>query len=118
MLKNRILFINNSSKLGLGTSVSLLLLLKYLSKDFDCTVASDRQSKQLPAALDKLNIGHYALPDRLIFYLASIIAPCPTLGLVFISFPKRVALLGRKMDATRAVLLDADHVFERDSLDL
>ncbi len=45
-----------------------------------------------------------------------IIAPRPTLGLVFTSFPKRDALLGRKMDATHAALLDADHAPERDGL--
>jgi hypothetical protein len=34
------------------------------------------------------------------------------------SFPKRLALLGRKIEATNAAPMDADHVFERDSLDL
>ena len=73
MQKKRILFVNNSSKLGIGTSVSLLLLLKYLGKEFDCAVASDGHSQQLPDALDKINVQHFALPDRLVFYLPSLV---------------------------------------------
>ena len=73
MVNKRILFINNSSSLGIGTSTILLLLLKYFHNEFDCAVVSDKHSVQLPETLKKLPIRHYALPDRFIFYLPSLV---------------------------------------------
>ena len=73
MIKKRILFINNSSNLGIGTSASLLLLLNYLHDVFDCAVVSDRHSSQLPKALEKLSIRHYALSDRFVLYLPALV---------------------------------------------
>jgi glycosyltransferase involved in cell wall biosynthesis len=74
MLKKRILFINNSSSLGIGTSASLLLLLKYLHNEFDCAVVSDEHSFQLPQALEKIAIRHFALPDHFILFLPALVS--------------------------------------------
>jgi hypothetical protein len=40
-----------------------------------------------------------------------IIAPRPTPRHIIASFLKRIALLGRKIDAADTTLLDAEHVF-------
>ena len=37
----------------------------------------------------------------------------PTLEHMVTSFPKRIAILGRKLEATNAAPMDADHIFGR-----
>jgi glycosyltransferase involved in cell wall biosynthesis len=73
MARNRILFINNSSRVGIGTSVSLLSLIKHLHSDFQFDVVSDKEAKDLPLALDEYSIPHYALHDRTVLYLPQLI---------------------------------------------
>jgi glycosyltransferase involved in cell wall biosynthesis len=69
----KILFINNTSKMGAGTSQSLCLLLKYLDHTYNISVISDRESQELPQALTKLNIPHYAYHDRTLLFLPELI---------------------------------------------
>lgn len=69
----RVLFINNTSKMGAGTSQSLLLLIRYLAADFQFSVVSTRESSELPQALAVYGIAHYALHDRTILYLPQLI---------------------------------------------
>jgi glycosyltransferase involved in cell wall biosynthesis len=72
-MKKRILFINNSSKVGIGTSTVLLQLIDYLHNEFDIAVVSDKQTLQLPDALDRVHIPHCALPDRFVQYLPAVV---------------------------------------------
>lgn len=72
-MKKRILCINNKSKVGIGTSTILLQVVKRLHNEFDIEVISDKHSAQLKEALEKLNVSHHALPDRIIFYLPTLI---------------------------------------------
>lgn len=69
----KILFINNTSKMGAGTSQSLCLLLKYLYRTYNISVISDRESQELPQTLTKLNIPHYAYHDRTLLFLPELI---------------------------------------------
>lgn len=71
--RKKILFINNTSRLGAGTSQSLLLLLKYLSPHYNVSVVSDRRSEDLPGALSELGIPHFAYRDRTLFFLPQLI---------------------------------------------
>jgi glycosyltransferase involved in cell wall biosynthesis len=72
-MNKRILFINNSSYLGKGTSASLLLLLRTLRNKYDCSVVSDKHSRQLPEALEKMGIRYWGLPDRFLAYLPALV---------------------------------------------
>jgi len=72
-MKKRILFVNRTSKLGIGTSTTLLLLIKYLCKEFDCAVVSDKHFSQFPHALEMFHVPHHALPDRVVLYLPALI---------------------------------------------
>lgn len=47
--------------------------MKYLSPHFDITVVSDRESEELPGALSKLGIPHFAYYDRSILFLPQLI---------------------------------------------
>lgn len=71
--KANILFINNTSRMGAGTSQSLYLLLRYLSVSFNISVVSDRESLELPRVLAQLNIPHLAFRDRTILFLSQLI---------------------------------------------
>lgn len=71
--KPNILFINNTSMMGAGTSQSLYVLLKYLSDSYNVSVVSDRESQELPQNLANVNISHYALHDRTILFLPELI---------------------------------------------
>lgn len=69
----RILFINNTSMLGAGTSKSLLLIIKYLKNDFDLSVVSDKHHSDLPNELKHFSVKHYAYYDRTILFLPQLI---------------------------------------------
>jgi glycosyltransferase involved in cell wall biosynthesis len=71
--KANILFINNTSRMGAGTSQSLYLLLRYLSDSFNISVVSDRESLELPRVLAQLNIPHLAFRDRTILFFPQLI---------------------------------------------
>ena len=71
--KPHLLFINNSSRIGIGTSSVLLSIVKYLRQNYQISVVSDKHSPQLSAELEKLNVRHYGLPDRIILYYPSLI---------------------------------------------
>jgi len=72
-VKKNILFVNNTSKMGAGTSQSLCSLLKYLSPFYGVSVVSDRKSQELPKALLEMDIPHYAYHDRAILFLPELI---------------------------------------------
>jgi glycosyltransferase involved in cell wall biosynthesis len=72
-IQKRVLFINNTSELCAGTSQSLLLLLDYLSADYNVSVVSDRHSTELPQSLSALGVPHYAFRDRTILYLPQLV---------------------------------------------
>ena len=69
----RILFINNTSLMGAGTSQSLLLMLKYFQESFEIFVVSDRHSQELTDALADYYIPHYGFRDRTVFFLPQLI---------------------------------------------
>lgn len=73
MNKKKVLFINNTSMLGAGTSKSLCLLVKYLQRDFEISVVSDKHYDELPTELSKISIKHYACHDRTIIFLPQLI---------------------------------------------
>ena len=70
----RVLFINNTSQMGAGTSQSLLSLIRYLKDSYQTSVVSDRQSDELPQALATYAVPHYALHDRVIRYLPELVS--------------------------------------------
>lgn len=72
-VKKNILFVNNTSEMGAGTSQSLCLLLKYLSPSYGISVVSDRKSQELPKTLLKMDIPHYAYHNRTIIFLPELI---------------------------------------------
>lgn len=69
----KILFINNTSRLGAGTSQSLCLLLPYLSNTFEVSVALDRHSTELPHRLSALDIPAYIFRDRTVLFLPQLV---------------------------------------------
>lgn len=68
-----ILFVNNTSKLGAGTSQTLCSLIKSLHSYYKLSVVSDCTSQELPQALNKMGISHYALHDRTAIFLPQLI---------------------------------------------
>jgi glycosyltransferase involved in cell wall biosynthesis len=69
----RILFINNVSILGAGTSRSLLLLIRHLRSTYDSAVVLDEGSGRLPEVLKEEGIPCYVLPRRTWRYLPSLL---------------------------------------------
>jgi glycosyltransferase involved in cell wall biosynthesis len=68
-MRPRILYIQHTSKLNVGTSRSLLLQIRHLRSAFDFSVVLDDASGRLPEALKKDGIPCYILPTRTWRYL-------------------------------------------------
>ncbi len=70
---SRLLFVNNTSKLGAGTSQSLLLLLRHLRQHYDSTVVLDDCTGNLPGEVMRQGARCCVLPVRTWRYLPSLV---------------------------------------------